>query len=61
MDPKSPYDELINQVNFLLKAHKDLQTQLLKSYEFIRENQDRITELERKLSPENPGDIKTLY
>ena len=58
---QTPYDQLEETVTFLLDAHKKLQDQLLEAYKHIRENQDRIAILEKKLSPENPGDINHLY
>ena len=64
----SPYDELVEKVNkleeFIIKQvqfNSELLDIIKNDGEMIKKLMSQIKKIERKTSPENPGDINTLY
>lgn len=57
----SPYDEMIEKISYLIKAYDRLNQRIIDHTDIIENLADRISKIERKLNPENPGDINHLY
>ena len=60
-DESSPYDELVEKVDYLIKAYDRLNQRMVHNDRILEDLATRIIRLEDKIKKENPGDINNLY